>query len=61
MDTVLVYRMKDLPKVLGIGRSTIYNLIKEGDFPQPIELGPNSVGWLVDEVKDWLSNRDRRI
>ena len=30
---------------------------KAGTFPQRIQLGPNRVGWVEDEVLDWLQNR----
>ena len=49
----------------GMARSTIYLGIKAGTFPQPIKLGPRSVGWLENEVEDWLrlrvKARDREL
>lgn len=31
-----------------------------GGFPQPIELGPNTIAWDRDEVEKWLASRPRR-
>lgn len=32
-----------------------------GAFPKRVQLGPNRVGWVEDEVLDWLQKRiDRR-
>jgi hypothetical protein len=31
-----------------------------GGFPQPIELGPNTIAWDRDEVEQWLASRPRR-
>ena len=32
-----------------------------GKFPKRVQLGPNRVGWVEDEVLDWLRMRiDRR-
>lgn len=61
MNNKLVYRMKDLTQVLGLGKSTLYEMINAGDFPCPIELGPNSVGWPSEEIQAWVASRSRRV
>ena len=39
----------------------VARLEKAGTFPKRIQLGPNRVGWVEDEVLDWLQKRlDRR-
>ncbi len=39
----------------------VARLEKAGQFPKRVQLGPNRVGWVVDEVLDWLQSRlDRR-
>jgi len=39
----------------------VARLEKAGTFPQRIQLGPNRVGWVEDEVLNWLQERlDRR-
>ena len=39
----------------------VARLEKAGKFPKRIQLGPNRVGWVEDEVLDWLQERlDRR-
>ena len=39
----------------------VARLEKAGAFPQRIQLGPNRVGWVEDEVLNWLQERlDRR-
>ena len=39
----------------------IARLEKAGQFPQRVNLGPYRVGWVEDEVLDWLQQRlDRR-
>ena len=34
--------------------------VRDGRLPQPIELGPNSIGWFEDEIDAWLASRPRR-
>ena len=48
------YRRSTLEVMLGISRSTIYRLMKDGDFPRPIRLGHRAVGWKSEDIKDWL-------
>ncbi len=39
----------------------IARLEKAGTFPKRVQIGPNRVGWVEDEVLDWLQQRlDRR-
>lgn len=49
-----------LPKVkirTGLSRSSIYLQISEGKFPKPIALGPRAVGWIEDEISEWIEQR----
>lgn len=32
-------------------------MISRGDFPRQIKLGRRAVGWVVDEVIEWISAR----
>ena len=39
----------------------IARLEAAGQFPKRVQLGPNRVGWVEEEVMDWLQERlDRR-
>lgn len=35
----------------------VARLEKAGQFPKRVQLGPNRVGWVEDEVLDWLQRR----
>lgn len=35
----------------------IARLEKAGQFPKRVQLGPSRVGWVEDEVLDWLQMR----
>jgi len=56
-----VFRIKQVMDVTGLGRSTIYLWISEGKFPKQRKLGERAVGWISDEVFQWLSERDVAI
>jgi prophage regulatory protein len=54
-----VLRLKEVCRVTGLGRSFIYQLQAEQRFPHSIKIGVRAVGWLANEVRDWLEGRIR--
>ncbi|WP_319715413.1 helix-turn-helix transcriptional regulator [Pseudomonas aeruginosa] len=37
--------------------TTIYKYISEGAFPKPVSLGERCVGWVEEEVHDWVMEK----
>lgn len=54
-----ILRYAEVLRRTGLSRTTIWRKIRAGDFPAPIQLGPNSVGWLDEEIDTWVANRPR--
>ena len=50
-------RRKRVETRTGLSRSTIYQYIKDGAFPQPVPLRPSAVGWLESDVSAWIAGR----
>jgi prophage regulatory protein len=50
-------RLPQVKQRVGLGRTTIYEKIKAGDFPRPVSLGPQAVAWLSSEVEEWMEER----
>jgi len=46
-----------VPGIIPLEVSTIWRMVKAGEFPQPIRLGKNSVAWDMNEVSAWLDER----
>ena len=44
---------------LGITTSTLYRMMRSGEFPEPLRLGSRCVRWSENEVETWVSNRPR--
>ena len=42
-----------------IARSTIYRLMRAGEFPSPVRVGPRAVRWPASEIEEWLNARPR--
>ena len=52
-----ILRLPAVKQRTGLSRSTIYLRVAEGTFPRPVSLGGRSVGWLENEVQEWLQRR----
>lgn len=52
-----VLSLKDVIKLTGLSKSTVYLYIQESMFPTSIKLGIRRVGWLEYEIQDWLNNK----
>ncbi len=48
-------RLKEVMRVTGLGRNTIYRRMREGTFPRQVRIGPNSVAWLQSDISAWMS------
>ena len=47
-----------LPQVLqrtSLGKTSIYQLVKEGAFPRPLKVGGASL-WIDEEISIWIEN-----
>ncbi|GDX74732.1 hypothetical protein LBMAG40_13890 [Cyanobium sp.] len=53
-------RLLRLPEVIhlvGLSRTTIYNLIASGEFPRQIVIGPRAVAWYQQELEAWITSK----
>jgi len=53
----LYMRMGEVMKRTGFDSSTIYELIREGNFPKWADLPKIASGWLRSDVEAWLDSR----
>lgn len=52
-----IIRLKEVMKSTGLSRSAIYKFVGEGIFPKSVPLGSRAVGWVEEEVLDWVRAR----
>ncbi len=57
VQSMKVLRLPSVCELTGVPRSTLYLYIKNNQFPKPIKLGIQSVGWIQEEVEQWLRQR----
>ena len=52
-----ILRLKAVQDWTGLSRSTIYAMLKAGNFPQSVSLGERSVGWYEADIQGWINSR----
>ncbi len=57
MTDKTIWRLHTVMARTGLPRSTIYHKMGLDEFPQSINLGIRSVGWIAEEVEEWIQDR----
>lgn len=57
LEELAVLRLPEVKRLTGLCRSSIYEMMNKGLFPQSISLGHRAVGWMVRDVRAWLEAR----
>ncbi len=53
-----ILRFQEVSRVTGLGRTSIYEGIKEKTFPTPVKLTKSAVGWKSSEIEAWIASRE---
>lgn len=56
-NPVRILRLPEVMTRTGLSRSTIYELIAKRQFPHPISIGTRAVGWIEDDINQWIVDR----
>ena len=51
-----ILREKEVIKVVGLSRTSIWRKEKLGTFPRRVKIGDRAVGWLRSSIEEWLRN-----
>ena len=51
--------IKEVVKIVGFKKSTIYKFIKENKFPLPLKFGKSS-RWAKSEIDEWMKNLNKK-
>jgi predicted DNA-binding transcriptional regulator AlpA len=52
-----ILRFPQVKQRVGLGKTTIWALIAKGEFPVPLKLSERAVGWLDDDLDEWIEKR----
>ncbi|MDZ4153742.1 helix-turn-helix transcriptional regulator [Methylicorpusculum sp.] len=53
-------RLPELRKLIPFSRSTFWRKVKQGTFPKPFKLSENISAWKVEDVNEWMNNRNHK-
>ena len=53
----LIWREPKVAEETGLSKSTRWRLMKAGEFPPKVQLGPRAVGWRAEEIIEWVKAR----
>ena len=54
---VNVLRLNKIKEKTGLSRSNIYRKVANGEFPKPISLGGKAIGWIENEINEWINGK----
>lgn len=54
-------RLNEILKYIPMGRTSWWNGVKEGHFPQPTKLGPRTTAWRCEDIHDFIAYPENYI
>jgi prophage regulatory protein len=57
IQPAVLIRLPEVMRRTALGKTTVYTLIKAGNFPAQIPLGGKSVAFLEADVEKWIQQR----
>lgn len=57
----MILRRRDVERLTGLSKASIYRKMRAGTFPLPLKLGERAVAWRADEIHDWITSRPRAL
>jgi prophage regulatory protein len=54
--TDFLLRRKEVEKLSGLSRASLYRLMRAGKFPRPLSIGTGSVRWKNSDIVQWQSS-----
>ena len=53
--------MRELPDIVGLKRTAIYERIAAGRFPPPVDIGGGRVAWRASDIDEWIASRQTKV
>jgi len=55
-----ILRTNEVAEMLGVSRVTLWRWTQRGLLPPKRIIGPNTVGWIEEEIQSWIKSRPMR-
>lgn len=50
-------KLKEVLNLTALSRASVYRMMADGKFPSSVPLGERSVGWVEEEILNWIEER----
>ena len=50
-------RPREVERITGLSRSSVYRLMQDGEFPRPVRVGHAVVRWSESDIATWMESR----
>ncbi len=50
-------RISAVQEITGLSRSTLYEMMNKGLFPQSISIGSRAIAWTDSSIQEWIESR----
>ena len=50
-----------IPAIIPVSKSTWWNGVKTGRFPQPVKLGERTTAWRVEDIRAFMDNVNTEV
>lgn len=51
---------QEVARVISVGIPTLDRMVKRGEFPRPVKVGPQLVRWSAGTVQAWIQEQTER-
>lgn len=55
----VILKIKQVCEINALSKATIYREIKEGKFPDQVQLTDRNIGWLETDINAWIVSRQK--
>ena len=57
---IRLLRIREVLDLVGLKKATVYQLLRTGQFPRSVKITSRAVGWVEEEIQQWLAERRNR-
>jgi prophage regulatory protein len=50
-------RPREVVEMIGVSRTTLWRMVREGTFPRPVRITERNVGYVLEAVEAWMQAR----
>src|SRR5260370_34351302 len=50
-------RPREVVEMIGVSRTTLWRMVREGSFPRPVRITERNVGYVLEAVEAWMQAR----